>query len=153
MSLAEPELFCTSPRAHEIQKKAEEEFEKAWAEAAEEAVELVAMESSSEDEEQAGAPSLAKRKKQLEKEDDIKAAKKEVCGIIKKVRKVKTAEDIKAAKDEFTTVFAEMNDAVDHIAKQLAHWKRAARRASKELARIKRECSCGRAVNYPFILR
>ena len=116
------------------------------AEAAEEAVELVAIESSSEDEEQAGAPSLAKRKKQLEKEEDIKAAKKEVSGIFKKVRKVQTAEDIPA-------VFAEINDAVDHIAKELVHWKRAARRASKELARIKRECSCGRAVNYPFILR
>ena len=153
MSSSEPELVITSPRAHETQKKAEEEFDKMCAEAAEEAVELVAMESSSEDEEQAGAPSLAKRAKQLEKYEDIKAAKKEVRGIIKKTRKFETAKDIKAAKDEFNAVFSEMNDAVDHIAKELAHWKRAARRASKELARIKRECSCGRAVNYPFILR
>jgi ribosomal protein S20 len=153
MSSSEPERVITSPRAHETQKKAGEEFDKMCAEAAEEAVELDAMASSTEDEEQAGAPSLAKRAKQLEKQQDIKAAKKEVSGIIKKVRKFETAMDIKAAKDEFTAVFAEMNDAVDHIAKQLAHWKRAARRASKELARIKRECSCGRAVNYPFILR
>ncbi len=43
------------------------------------------------------------------KEDDIKAAKIEVSGIIKKVRKFETAMDIKAAKDEFTAVFAEMN--------------------------------------------
>jgi hypothetical protein len=48
------------------------------------------------------------------------------------VRKFETAQDIKAAKDEFTAVFAEMNDVVDHIAKQLAHWKRAARRASRK---------------------
>ncbi len=151
--MAEPELVCTSPCVREIQKKADEEYEQACAEAAEEAVELVAMESSSEDEEQAGAPSPAKRAKQLEKEEDIKAAKQDFSRVIKKVRKFEAAQDIKAAKDEFKAVFDEMNDAVDHIAKQLAHWKRAASRASKELARIKRECSCGRAVNYPFIMR
>ena len=142
-----------SPRSESIQKKADEEYEQACAEAAEEAVELVAMESSSEDEQQAGEPSLAKRAKQLEKETELKATKKEVSGVFKKVRKIQTAEDIKAAKKEFTAVFAEMDDAIDHIAKQLAHWKRTARKATKELARIKRECSCGRAVNYPFIFR
>jgi hypothetical protein len=54
-----------SPHSKDIQKKTDEEYEQACSEAAEEAVELVAMESSSEDEEQLGESSLTKRVKHL----------------------------------------------------------------------------------------
>ena len=39
------------------------------------------------------------------------------------------------------------------LAQQLAAWRRTAKKATKELYRVKRACSCGRAVNYPWTLR
>jgi hypothetical protein len=52
-------------------------------------------------------------------------------------------------------VSAAANDpaALAGIARLLAHWQRTAKKATRELYRIKRSCSCGRAVNYPFTLR
>ena len=39
------------------------------------------------------------------------------------------------------------------LAAELAHWRRTAKKATKYRYNIKRNCSCGRAVNYPFTLR
>jgi hypothetical protein len=57
--------------------------------------------------------------------------------------------------DAMRQVSAAANDpaALAGIARLLAHWQRTAKKATRELYRIKRNCSCGRAVNYPFILR
>jgi len=57
--------------------------------------------------------------------------------------------------DAMRQVSAAANDpaALAGIARLLAHWQRTAKKATRELYRIKRSCSCGRAVNYPFTLR
>jgi hypothetical protein len=61
--------------------------------------------------------------------------------------------DLKAATEELEFHLEEMNETIDQLAKKLAHWKRTARKDIKELYRIKTSCSCGRAVNYPWIFR
>jgi hypothetical protein len=57
--------------------------------------------------------------------------------------------------DAMRQVSAAANDpaALAGIARLLAHWQRTAKKATRELYRIKRSCSCGRAVNYPWTLR
>jgi hypothetical protein len=57
--------------------------------------------------------------------------------------------------DAMRQVSAAANDpaALAGIARLLAHWQRTAKKATRKLYRIKRCCSCGRAVNYPFTLR
>ncbi len=56
--------------------------------------------------------------------------------------------------DAMRQVSAAANDpaALAGIARSLAHWQRTAKKATRELYRIKCSCSCGRAVNYPFTL-
>jgi hypothetical protein len=131
-SLTRKQSMSMSPRSEKLQDEIELQYQKATKEAAELAAEEVAMESTSEEEEEEGSFSLKKRKRQLEKEAELHVATEEV-----------------------RAVFAnkEKPDKVAHLAKQLAHWKRMARKATKEVRRIKSECSCGRAVNYPWIFR
>jgi hypothetical protein len=52
-------------------------------------------------------------------------------------------------------VSAAANDpaALAGIARLLAHCQRTAKKATRKLHLIKRSCSCGRAVNYPWTLR
>lgn len=75
---------------------------------------------------------LEKRLKRLEKVAELKQAKKEVKSIFDDVKQV---------------------DKIAAVVRKLVHWKRSALKANKELRRIKCECSCGRVVNYPWIIR
>jgi len=165
-------------------KSVKPEYQKEARESAELADEEVAMESSSsEDEVEAGERvelTVKQSLKKREKEDEFKAAKKEVAAAFKKTKKiVKKQEEVKtelerakrvvdlhlqAAKDDLDYRLEEINETIDHqleeinetidlLAKKLAHWKRTARKAIRELVRIKSSCSCGRAVNYPWILK
>jgi hypothetical protein len=184
MSLCKKSVKPISPRSVKLQEQIEAEYQKEAREAAELAVQEVALESSSEEEEvEAGERVVLTVKqslKKLEKEDDFKAAKKEVAAVFKKTKKLKKKEEVKkkevktelerakkvidlhlqAATEELEEInetidhqLEEMNETIDLLAEKLAHWKRTARKAIKELHRIKSSCSCGRAVNYPWILK
>jgi hypothetical protein len=73
----------------------------------------------------------------------------------KRKRETEKAAEYDQAEAWVTAVFddAACKDRVAALAAELAHWRRTAKKATRELDRIKRACSCGRTVNYPFILR
>ena len=136
--------MAMSPRSQKLQEEIEAEYQKEVEESAGVAEELQYMESSSDEVEEeadasaaaaaaaAAAVSLRKRKRELEKGAELKVATKEVAAIFDDTEKA---------------------DKIAEMAKKLAHWKRTARRLAKEVYRIKKSCSCGRAVNYPYIFR
>ena len=136
--------MAMSPRSERIQKEADVAYEQACEEALEDVLAEAGLESSSEDEDKQEGPTLKKRLKQVEKEAEFDEAKKEVESIFGKVQQVDATES------EVKTV---EKHKIAEVARKLAHWKRRALKAAKEVCRIKRECSCGRAVNYPWIFR
>jgi hypothetical protein len=73
----------------------------------------------------------------------------------KRKREAEKATELELAKKEVIAVFEDTacQDKVAALADELALWKRTAKKATRDLYRLKRACSCGRAVNYPFTLR
>jgi hypothetical protein len=136
--------MAMSPRSERIQKEADVAFEQACEEAVEDVVAEAGLLSSSEDEDEQEGATLKKKLKQLEKEAEFNEAKKEVETIFGKEQQMDVTES------EVKTV---EKHKIAEVARKLANWKRKALKAAKEVRRIKRECSCGRAVNYPWIFR
>jgi len=135
--------MAMSPRSERIQKQADLDYDKACKEAVEEVAFESEMEKSSEDEDEDKGPTLKKRLRQLDKKADLQKAKKEVRTTLNNIKKTHSDHPRKI-KDKVL---------IEEVAKKLAHWKRRALKANKELRHIKRECSCGRAVNCPWICR
>lgn len=116
-----------SPRSERIQKQADLDFDKACDEALEQVMFESEMEKSSADEDEHKGPTLKKRLRQLAKEDDFEKAKKEVRDTLKNVKNAYYDHPEKTKQKVF----------IEEVAKKLAHWKRRALKANKELRRIK----------------
>ena len=141
-----PHSMTMSPRSERIHKETDLEYEQACEKAVEEVVFETDMEDSS-DEDDEEEDTLKKRQRELDKEADLNVVMKEIKTMFVTVEK----SDAKTVKKSDVKTVEKQKIVV--VASKFVYWKRRALKANKELDRIKRSCSCDRAVKYPWIFR